>query len=376
MTDHKQAHLQLHFDINKTILISDRAAGKSEEGMMNSLLSECIWGRANKDAKGEHVWEPYNLTQRPTLVRQTGCISYAEFVEQVRFPPTGDREFNEKQRKTSSETKRHFTLAGQPGASWAADVAELMRDLAVPPTKESFYKNGRVFVLPAFFNLLRYLLDNKLSFSLTFRTFGTDMPDVIEDFNLFCTGRHPCFLGYHADGSEGSRDLRIEATNVGTFLRDEEHVNLVLGSIEQPKVVEASFLEGKAALSGYAEIWKFLSARNQKVYGLRDFFPFWRHSQESDSSGKLLLVDPADDTVHPIFLDDNVERDRAHIVDVRNLKGEPIPFSETVDKYIVKSEPLLAIRDPQYFVKLVELCRRNRAATGTRESSLSFTSKA
>jgi hypothetical protein len=42
---------------------------------------------------------------------------------------------------------------------------------------------------------------------------------------------------------------------------------------------------------------------------------------------------PSERYVHHIFLDDNVERDRAHIVDVRDLvTGDPLPFSVTKDR--------------------------------------------
>ena len=36
--------LMLHFDINKTIIISDPVSNISTDQMLNSLLSECIWG--------------------------------------------------------------------------------------------------------------------------------------------------------------------------------------------------------------------------------------------------------------------------------------------------------------------------------------------
>lgn len=40
-----KAHLILHFDVNKTILISDAAKGANQADMINMLISECAWGR-------------------------------------------------------------------------------------------------------------------------------------------------------------------------------------------------------------------------------------------------------------------------------------------------------------------------------------------
>ena len=40
-----KARLVLHFDINKTILMSDKAQAANTDFMVNVLLSECAWGR-------------------------------------------------------------------------------------------------------------------------------------------------------------------------------------------------------------------------------------------------------------------------------------------------------------------------------------------
>lgn len=40
-----KARLVLHFDINKTIIMTDKAQGSGLDQMINMLLSECAWGR-------------------------------------------------------------------------------------------------------------------------------------------------------------------------------------------------------------------------------------------------------------------------------------------------------------------------------------------
>ena len=49
-----KARLILHFDINKTILMSDKAQDASTDHMVNVLLCECAWGRLEPGPK----WVP------------------------------------------------------------------------------------------------------------------------------------------------------------------------------------------------------------------------------------------------------------------------------------------------------------------------------
>jgi hypothetical protein len=56
-----------------------------------------------------------------------------------------------------------------------------------------------------------------------------------------------------------------------------------------------------------------------------------------------------------LFFDDNIERDRAHIVDVRygDDSFEAVPFTESEGVFLRRVEPYLAITDVEYFVKEV-----------------------
>lgn len=49
-----KARLILHFDINKTILMSDKAQDAGTDAMVNVLLCECAWGRLEPGPK----WVP------------------------------------------------------------------------------------------------------------------------------------------------------------------------------------------------------------------------------------------------------------------------------------------------------------------------------
>ena len=125
---------------------------------------------------------------------------------------------------------------------------------------------------------------------------------------------------------------------------------------------------------------------------IQDDFYYWDACGESDESGKLFMVDIekrenrdfesvigngiknsgekhtneknvknntelASNIAKPIqiFFDDNVERFRSHIVDVRTASTfEPIPFKTSENVFIKKVETYFAITDEDYYIDLVE----------------------
>ncbi len=62
-----------------------------------------------------------------------------------------------------------------------------------------------------------YLKKQKQEFSVTFRTFGNDLKNVVYEFDQFCKGEHPCFNGRNGmpvvkmDGAKSSKDFRFKA---------------------------------------------------------------------------------------------------------------------------------------------------------------------
>jgi hypothetical protein len=80
---------------------------------------------------------------------------------------------------------------------------------------------GRVFILPAFFHFLDKLRAVPgLAFRLQFRTFGTDIPRVLQEFNAYCQGTHPVFGG---QGGMPEHQLQLDdAQNIASMYRDSE----------------------------------------------------------------------------------------------------------------------------------------------------------
>jgi hypothetical protein len=81
---------------------------------------------------------------------------------------------------------------------------------------KNMFDEGKYHLLPSFFRTLIYLKKAKREFGVVFRTFGSDMENVIFEFNKFCNGEHPCYNGKNGtpqvkfDGSKGNKDLRIK----------------------------------------------------------------------------------------------------------------------------------------------------------------------
>ncbi len=105
-----------------------------------------------------------------------------------------------------------------------------------------------------------------------------------------------------------------------------------------------------------------MHTRNAYTIALRDDFDFWRSCHESDDSGKLLLIDASINTVSEsssqdisIFFDDNIERERAHIVDVREASTfARIPFADANNRYVKRVEPMQAIMNMNYYIDAVD----------------------
>jgi len=101
-------------------------------------------------------------------------------------------------------------------------------------------------------------------------------------------------------------------------------------------------------------------SKDKTFIGIQDDYHYWHDCGEACDAGKLLLIDEDTDEqpecrdIH-IFFDDNIERDRAHIVDVRDLGSfTSLPFHTTQGKWLLKVEPFLAIHNERYFINLFD----------------------
>ena len=328
----------MHFDINKTIIISDPAAEVTADQMLNSILSECIWGTLKrKSSMNQDKFNNSNLigcmdnVQKLTRTIDTGTegcmksvlenvpdmsrsknvhastissveplledldgtkgdvlhnfewslddwsichpdpsqlqpqknsITYGEFIENYNF----------KIKMTKKEMKYYknrFTEKGMAGESVVNHFKILQNHLRFPKSQfvqdyinkinhvnaelaerdnileenmgditayekgkknnsndilftceeklkidgfikdnntkkdnakkeeltiiKNILQSGHYHIIPSFFKLISYFHENDINFRIIFRTFGTDIEKVKDEFNLYCRGKHPLF---------------------------------------------------------------------------------------------------------------------------------------------------------------------------------------
>ena len=92
---------------------------------------------------------------------------------------------------------------------------------------------GRYYILPSFFRLVNHLEADGRDFHIVFRTFGVDIAEVAQEWNLFCDGRHPLFAPARPELTaerrlELPRDSgAIYRTETDDMLRDGVHLAMV-----------------------------------------------------------------------------------------------------------------------------------------------------
>ena len=78
----------------------------------------------------------------------------------------------------------------------------------------------------------------------------------------------------------------------------------------------------------------------------------------------MFFIDKNDKDNHHIFFDDNIwpenfRKEENLIVDVRDMEGNVLNPMDYIDKYLVKVEPLKAIKDKNYFINCIQKCEKN-----------------
>ena len=369
--------LVLNFDINKTILMRD--GGVPVERMLNSLMSECTWGLCAPDVEDNSIVNPQFCEGENSKWKEIGELDMSfsgnpsstcpSFVD-LKCPSYSSREsyrsrhlmtfddFLEKktalQKAQKKELKQRFCVSGE-GRRLNDHYNKLLSSLEVPLEALKVAKDMDVLhlfqgekyygLIPAFFHLIDALAEKAASDSvfearIIFRTFGSDLDNILEEFNLYCEGRHPAFkppANRTYDGNTfGYVDRRVRMPHFVAKLKrtGEKNEETFLAHVSTKN-------DGKAVVvtEGGREIfqetvfgdWFGFSrggcgggARTQTA-GIVDDYPYWANNKEDCHAGKLFLLDSNGGTgaagIRQIFFDDNIEREHVHIVDCRDLES-------------------------------------------------------
>lgn len=82
MMARRAQNVVLHFDLNRTVLMSDAAGGRTMENTVNYLLSETTWGYVNPTDSNEWVCVSTHSSIDPPSATMP-LITYKQFVDEA-----------------------------------------------------------------------------------------------------------------------------------------------------------------------------------------------------------------------------------------------------------------------------------------------------
>ncbi|XP_063147520.1 uncharacterized protein LOC134489036 isoform X2 [Candoia aspera] len=260
----KKRKLVLHIDLNNTILVSDSVTKQGPSAALNYYLSTVTWGKLSH--RGEWQWVSESPSLHPPC---QGAVSfYSQYGRNTRFTETPlGRQFRDLHR-------HHLKLLeweGQPHP-WLSIKGEQARHYHL--------------VLPSFFYLLESLHREGREFAVIFRTFGTDLPRVLQAVNCALERQHPSFPAL------GGISLPVDLRS-GRIRCSKKKVVLTHGA------------EQLSSDDGCRKMYAYFSSR-EGLCGFQDHFEWWAKNNYSSQGGKPVWIDPQDPGVQHICIDDNI----------------------------------------------------------------------
>jgi len=400
----------LHFDVNKTVMLTDSMDQKSHEEGIREAVSDLFWGVLRKKADGDYEWAwlgdetvGSKPPQLPDPVAKPGDQeavfgTYADYCKKIVKDKKDRRTVLRNFTKADPETKE----AMESMVKLAAANMELpgdIRNTDKAQLEQVGLKGSMYMMLPSMFNLVADLVRRKQPFSVVFRSFGKDHEKIKAEWNAFCEMRHPVFSKLlegvgPLDGSvPGMPDRRL--ANFHTLYRDANGPVLALNTFTngpeesswdswakaKPRaesdtrngraflrdVLKCEVLEGLDSLEVFFE--KLLE--RQGTIAIKDDWAWWTWNGESTESGKLMPL-MGKKRVNTIFFDDNVEQYEPRIVDCRDEFGNPYPKEKSLGVMISKVNPVEAALDDRYFLRSVERCLQAASKRASLRASRNF----
>ncbi|KAM8930800.1 uncharacterized protein RCH25_006775 [Pelodytes ibericus] len=321
----KRRKLVIHLDLNNTILVSDAVTGQGPRAALNSFLSTVTWGRLSKT--GEWQWLSHCPSMTPPS--EDAISYYAQFGRSLDFVDT------EMGRGFRDLHARHMQLL-----EWKGEPDELFTQIGED-------RKGYNWILPSFFRLIEGLHQQGRPFSVILRTFGTDLPLVLQAVDSAFKGRHP---------------LLPELQNVPIS------VDQTPGKIRCSKR-DVVLTRGSDRISTKAQegaIYSYFSTLHG-IGGFQDHFDWWARNSFSSAGGKPFWIEPNDGHTQHIIIDDNIRlSEEDTIVNCRTIVNKEtgpefraVPTSEVYNICLVQTDLLRAIAEEDYFLDCVGRCEAN-----------------
>jgi hypothetical protein len=179
-----QRKLILHFDVNETIMLGDRANGDTLEDSLNKIVCKSAYVRGCEGGVPTQWYDGScidgNMRPPPLL---TGC----DVPGVVEYYRAG---------RDAAVYRKEFTEKGMPGEAYRYEYNAMEAALRWPSGRRDAPPDRRLccdkhFVLiPAFFHTISTLAREGRSFGVVVRTFGFDAEAVAGAINAFAEGRY------------------------------------------------------------------------------------------------------------------------------------------------------------------------------------------
>jgi hypothetical protein len=274
---YSKPHIIIHMDINRTIIASDIKQKLGIDDIVNLSLSK----------KYIYKWEN---TPDP--------MSYYDYIYTIKYP--GPRRDSSLRKLRRNDINKFIDYLRQINHSYYEKaLCELQK-------AKNIMENRIVF--PSFVKLIETLEEKNISFSLIFRSFGSDLDAVTKELNI--------------------------------------------------EVSKASFKKGKlftenGVIENPQHIFDYI--KSYKWLGIQDDYFYWHKHNELKEYGKQFPLEVETETIS-IFFDDNIEFDAAtNIVaplDVKTKKYIPI-LPLIYKERLVPVNTIDAILDENYFIKFI-----------------------
>jgi len=334
-------HLFLHLDINETILLGDDAGGDSRNESTHKMLAKSAFCRIpeqpnskktkrndeneNENKDNRNSWdntralEPTHWWDGQEIGRET---SVPKLYTGFRWPDKCCPYYRTAYKKHA----KSFCSEGNHGRIYRPVLEACEAALATPSAVSSGttgtwdHSGGggggakENTMLPAFYETLRHLIKShqnagqnetfgnesespsrspskspsKLPFTVVFRTFGSDLPEIAKVVTTFAMGEHPGYPGVHfpplclpPERLYQGRWKIVEDDNDDNRLKKPPTVVYQLWNYHD---------ETQLVASGDAEILKLLGSSGSAVFGIRDDYRYWKKQNWNPTAGKPVWV--------------------------------------------------------------------------------------
>lgn len=228
--------------------------------------------------------------------------------------------------------------------------------------------NGKLYhyILPTFFNTICVMHKEQRDFAIIIRTFGLDIPSILNAIRAFLNGDHPMYperRDINLYGVPYTLTMDIESNEYVYKFLTCDNSKTVTTRNEKDIIAHWNSIEGIAAVKDDFDYW----SENNFHYSASK--PLWIND-ESDESDRVKN--------HHIFFDDCIHpRDYDSIVHLRQMESEesagfplggspprqssvlnPTDTEKYVNINLVQSELLECISNHNYFIDKIDLCER------------------